>query len=335
MRACIYGAGSLGTVLGAYFSKAHESVDLISQDESHVHALNTYGAKITGTVDFVQAVRALLPSQMTDQYDIIFLMTKHLHNRDVAQYLRAYLSPLGVVVCLQNGIPEPGLIEDLGVHHVLGCVAEWNAVRIAPGCCELMSKPRQMVFRMGVNTYVSAIVRSEVWRLLSKVGTVMMEADLAGVRWSKLLFHAPFSGLGTVIGGTVGDVLRDRHVRSLAVQCMKEIIDVGHAARVTFSPTYGNNIIHLFDCYNIVRQKLVEMLLPITMRRYVNIEPVMLQDVRHNEKCEVNAINGVICDYGRRYGVPTPINDGIWSLILQIEEHEIPIMHDNYRALLN
>ena len=65
MRAMIYGAGALGTVLGAYIAKAGVEIDLVNRNKAHVAALREKGAHITGTVDFVQPVSALLPEEMT------------------------------------------------------------------------------------------------------------------------------------------------------------------------------------------------------------------------------------------------------------------------------
>ena len=39
MRCAIYGAGSLGTVLGAYMTKNGAQVDLINRNKAHVAAL--------------------------------------------------------------------------------------------------------------------------------------------------------------------------------------------------------------------------------------------------------------------------------------------------------
>ena len=46
MKTAIYGAGSLGTVLGAYLAKAGVDVDLITRNREHVEALNRDGAQI-------------------------------------------------------------------------------------------------------------------------------------------------------------------------------------------------------------------------------------------------------------------------------------------------
>ena len=78
MRLAIMGAGSLGTILGAYIAKAGYEIDLIDAYEEHVRALNENGAHVVGAVDFVQKERlhALLPEDMEGAYDLIIYMAK-------------------------------------------------------------------------------------------------------------------------------------------------------------------------------------------------------------------------------------------------------------------
>lgn len=75
MRAAIYGAGSLGTILGAFISKAGGKIELINRNKAHVEALKKSGAKVTGTLNFTQKVDAYTVDEMSGIYDIIFLMT--------------------------------------------------------------------------------------------------------------------------------------------------------------------------------------------------------------------------------------------------------------------
>ena len=49
-RYAIYGAGSLGTVLGAFIQKNGGRIDLINRNKAHVEALRQNGAVIRGTV---------------------------------------------------------------------------------------------------------------------------------------------------------------------------------------------------------------------------------------------------------------------------------------------
>lgn len=52
MRVAIYGAGSLGTILGAYISKGGVDIELINRNKAHVEALKNNGAHVVGTVEF-------------------------------------------------------------------------------------------------------------------------------------------------------------------------------------------------------------------------------------------------------------------------------------------
>ncbi|MBQ4158656.1 MAG: 2-dehydropantoate 2-reductase, partial [Clostridia bacterium] len=63
-RYAIYGAGSLGTVLGAYITKNGGNIDLINRNKAHVAALNEKGARITGKTEMLVKVRAYTPDQM-------------------------------------------------------------------------------------------------------------------------------------------------------------------------------------------------------------------------------------------------------------------------------
>ena len=206
MRIAIYGAGSLGTVLGAYLSKNGVAVDLINHNRAHVEALKTKGAHITGTVDFTVPVSALLPEEMTGSYDIIFLMTKQLDNRAVVTGLKDRLAEDGLIVTLQNGIPEDLIASVVGPEHTVGVVVEWGATLSSPGESTLTSAPDSLSFHMGGMPGLPKQQLLRVKEVLENMCPVHIEENLPGARWSKLLINATFSGLGTVMGGTFGDV---------------------------------------------------------------------------------------------------------------------------------
>lgn len=106
MKTAIYGAGSLGTVLGAYLAKAGVDVDLITRNREHVEALNRDGAKIIGTVNMTVPVHALTPDEMTEKYELIILLTKQLDNVNVLKKLQKNMTDDCIVCTLQNGLPE-------------------------------------------------------------------------------------------------------------------------------------------------------------------------------------------------------------------------------------
>ena len=319
MRSAIYGAGSLGTVMGAWLARNGVQIDLINRNRKHVDALNKSGAHITGTVNMTVPVHALLPEEMTGRYDIIFLMTKQLNNRETVAFLKDYLAADGVIVTLQNGIPEESIAEIVGPDHTIGVTVEWGATMDAPGSSRLTSDPASLSFHMGSMPGIPDSKLEQVKAVLEKMCPVVIENNLPGARWSKLLINATFSGLGTVMGGTFGDVAKDPEARNLAASCMKEVIDVGRAAGVTFAPVQGKDLVSLFYWSNPVKKALAKLIMPIAMKKHAAIEPSMLQDLRKSKPCEIDAINGVVCEWGRKEGIRTPVNDRIVKLVHEIQ----------------
>lgn len=94
MRIAVYGAGAMGTVLGALLARSGADVDLISRNRSHIEAMKEHGARLywkTEERETKQQVCALLPEEMKGKYDIVFLMTKQRENRQIAAFLKDYL----------------------------------------------------------------------------------------------------------------------------------------------------------------------------------------------------------------------------------------------------
>lgn len=331
VRCAIYGAGSLGTVLGAYMTKNGAQVDLINRNKAHIAALKEHGARIKGTVEMTVPVTALTPDEMSGKYDVILLMTKQLYNAEVVTTLKNYLAENGVIVTLQNGLPEPGIAEIIGEEHTMGCVVEWGAAMDAPGECTLTSAPDSLSFHMGKMDGITDEQFHTVKELLEKMCPVHEEENLLGARWSKLLINATFSGLGTVVGGVFGDVSENKDGKKMAVRCMKECIDVGHAAGATFAPVQGKNITALFYYKGALKRAFAEFLVPIAMKKHRDIEPSMLQDLKKGKPCEIDSINGVVCEWGRKCNVPTPVNDRIVDVIKKIQNGELKAEPANIR----
>ena len=331
MRCAIYGAGSLGTVLGAYMTKNGVPVELVNRNKAHVAAMREKGAHITGTVEMTVPVNAITPDEMSGKYEVILLMTKQLHNPEVVTFLKPFLTDDGVIVTLQNGIPEPGIAEIVGKDHTMGCTVEWGATLSAPGECILTSDPDSLSFHMGKMDGITDAQFTMVKDLLEKMCPVHFEENLLGARWSKLLINATFSGLGTVVGGRFGDVSEDADAKKVAIRCMKECIDVGHATGVEFAPVQGKDITKLFYYKGTLKRAFALLLLPIAMKKHRAIEPSMLQDLRNGKPCEVDAINGVVCEWGRKFNIPTPINDRIVEVIKKEQSGELKLEKSNIR----
>ena len=331
MRVAIYGAGSLGTILGAYISKAGLKIELINRNKAHVEALKAKGATIVGTVQFCQHVVAYTPDEMSGQYDIIFLMTKQQHNHEVVNMLKEYLTTDGVLVTFQNGLPEVQIASILGEERVLGCTVAWGATLQSPGVCELTSAPDALSFSLGAISNQRNKHFDKVKELLEKMGTVDVEDNFIGTRWSKLLINAAFSGMSAVLGCTFGEAAQPRASRRIVQALIKECIDVCHAGNIRIEPVQGKDIVKLLNYTNSLKRAFSFFIIPIAIRKHAKLKASMLQDIEKGKLTEVDAINGAVSEYGRRVGCPTPMNDRVVEIIHKIERGELSPSFDNLK----
>lgn len=325
MRTAIYGAGSLGTILGAFISRGGVEIDLINRNKAHVEALKAKGATVTGTLDFVQPVRAFTVDEFRADnviYDIIFLMTKQLDNKTVVTELKEHLAPEGVIVTLQNGIPELLIGDIVGPDRVLGCAVAWGATMLGPGVCELTSEPDSLSFSLGTISSSRSARYDEVRQLLQMMGTVEEESNFIGCRWSKLLINSALSGMSAVLGCTFGEAAGDKRSRAVVQALIKECIDVCAAGGIKIEPIQGKDVVKLLDYHGPVKKWLSFMIIPIAIKKHALLKASMLQDLEKGKPTEVDAINGVVCEFGRRVGCPTPMNDKVVDIIHSIERDE-------------
>lgn len=322
MRAAIYGAGSLGTILGAFITKGGVEIELINRNKAHVEALQQSGAIVTGTLNFTQKVKACTPNEMEGVYDIIFLMTKQQQNGEVVAFLKDFLAPDSVIVTLQNGIPELGIAEIVGEERVLGCTVAWGATLKGPGVCELTSSPDSLTFSLGNLSGKENPKFQQVKSLLEMMGPVELDSNFIGTRWSKLLINSAFSGMSAVLGCTFGEAAKDRRSRSVVQMLIKECIDVCAAGGIKIEPVQGKDIVKLLDYHNPVKKAISNFIIPIAIRKHALLKASMLQDLEKGKLTEVDAINGVVSAYGRKVGCPTPMNDKVVEIVHSIERGE-------------
>lgn len=323
MRVAIYGAGSLGTILGAFISKGGEKVELINRNKAHVEALQAKGAQVVGMLNFNQHVTAYTPTEMSGQYDIIFLMTKQQHNAQVVNMLKDYLASDGVLVTFQNGLPEVQIAEILGEERVLGCTVAWGATLQEPGVCELTSAPDALSFSLGTISTHHNKHFDKVKELLELMGRVDVEDNFLGTRWSKLLINAAFSGMSAVLGCTFGEAAGPRESRRIVQALIKECIDVCKAGEIRIEPVQGKDIVKLLDYSNPIKRAFSFFIIPIAIRKHAKLKASMLQDIEKGKLTEVDAINGAVAAVGRKVGCPTPMNDKVVEIIHRIEQGEL------------
>ncbi len=321
MRAVIIGAGSLGTIIGALMTHGGRQVDLVDANEEHVAVLNRVGARITGEMDLLVPVHALTPAQMSGQYDLVFLLNKQTANDAVLRHLLPFLHDDSIVCTLQNGIPEPRVATFVSAQRTIGGAVGFGATWIGPGVSQLTTREeavRKFAFEIGEIDGVTRPRLAQVQAYLSCVGTTQILPDLLGIRWSKVLMNATFSGMSAALGCTFGEVMDDPRALRCIAFLADETVCAAHAAGHRMAPMQGED----FEQFLLTPSTEADAQTPLIERiwsQHRQLRASMLQDLEKGRDTEINFINGVVRDTGRQFAVATPFNDRVIELVLEAQ----------------
>lgn len=331
MRIAIYGAGAMGTVLGAFITKGGYAPDLITRNVAHVQGLKEKGASVVGMVEFNVKVSALTPTDMQGKYDVIFLMTKQRENECTAEFLKSYLADDGVVCTTQNGLPESSIESVIGKERTLGCAVSWGATFVGGGVAKLTSSKEKLTFALGC-PYVYNPKVNDVKTILESMGKVEICNNFMGARWTKLIINGCFSTLSALTGLTFGQVSKKSAARKVAQALFHENVNVCISAGVKPDKIQGHDVVKLLN-YNCKLKKAISYaLFPLAMKNHKGLTSGMYYDLKSGKKCDMPFINGAIVRTAKEFCVPCPLNEKALQLCAAIESGETDISEQNLKA---
>ena len=325
MRFAILGAGSLGTILGAIISKNGGDVTLIDANKEHVDHLNTNGATVTGKMDLKNVpVKAITPDQMEGIYDAVLLLTKQTVNQKALPALLPFLNENSVVCTLQNGVPEESVAAIVGKDRTVGGAVGWGAAWTAPGVAQLYTDVASMIIEIGSMTGERTEKLQRVADFIELAHPVVINDNLFGFRWSKLLMNATFSGMSAALGCTFGDVLDNEKALRCAVHIGNELIQVARAKGITLEEIVPGKDFYVFEYGDEAgMQKAMEFARGVwSVHRPQKAS--MMQDMEKGIPCEIGYINGLVVDGGKETGIETPFNQMVVDIVKEFEAGKIP-----------
>lgn len=328
-RIAIMGAGSMGTVLGAYIAQ-HRQVDFIDAYVDHVNALNEHGATVEGTIDINVPVKAYTPDTIEGVYDLIIYFVKQTTNEQAVAALLPHVHENTIICTLQNGFPELYLAEVFGEDRIMGCTVGWGASFIRPGVSRLTSETDHMEMTLGWYRQREDDRIFAVKEIFEHMCPIHLVTNLPGARWTKLMVNCTFSGVSASLGANFGQILDSEEAMRVLAYVAKECIDVGDAAGYHMEPTLGHDLHG--ELYFDVEANRVAKTMPIYLDIWDHhraLRASMLMDLENGRKCEIDAINGVVCDMGRKVGVATPMNDKIREIVHGIMDGKYQYTFEN------
>lgn len=296
----IIGAGAMGSVYAGLMQDAGHEVHAVCKWPDHVAAIEANGLRVTGASGD-RTVR--LSSVATDTRfvpenpDLLILATKSFDVEAAAESAKPFVGPNTVVQTIQNGLGAPERVAKIidGERLAIGVVGGFGASVPEPGVAHHNSMEMIRFGSYSTLPHDELDAAAEIWR--SAGFTVKLFEDTEQMVWEKFIMNVAFSGTTCATGLTIGQVMDNETSWWVAKSCSEEAIAVAKAKGVKLD--VGDPIEHVRGLG----------------AKIPNARPSMLLDATLHRRCEVDAINGAVVDEGRKYGVPTPVNEAVSNLI--------------------
>lgn len=351
MRVLLVGCGGIGGIVAASLARTGAAVDVVTGNADIQQALLRNGMRVrdldgqewatppTGQV--VAQARELGSSARP--YELCLLATKTTTLEGALQEVLPLLRPEGDVVLLQNGLPEGRAERLLGPGRVIGCVVGWGATMLEPGFSARTSRGGLQLGRPRQKTSMPDAGLRRASELLGQAFETRIVDDLDGVRWSKLAINCATSTLGAAGGDTLGQLLRHRFVRRLALEIWGELSQVARHEGVKLAKVAGTLDIAKLAITPDERSLRIgsprlflkhSLVLAIGLK-FRRMRSSMAIAIARGRTPEIDWLNGEIVRRGEQFGVATPVNRALVALIHEIvagrSKPSLNTLYDLYR----
>ncbi|MDD5170283.1 MAG: 2-dehydropantoate 2-reductase [Syntrophales bacterium] len=290
MKIAIMGTGGVGGYFGGLLAKGGQDVTFIARG-AHLQAIRDRGLRIKSVLgDF-----AITPSKATDNpadigiVDLVLVTVKTYHTTEAAQAIKPIIGPETLVIPLQNGVEAAESIGNvIGMEHLIGGATWLSASVEEPGEIGHYSQFQRIVFGELTGRITPRVQR--VYDALNTSGaTIELVEDIQKVLWTKYVFIAAVSALGSLTRVTFGEYRHVPEARSLLTEAMEEVTDVARARGI------------LLDT------DIVEKTLSFLDGSAPGIKPSMQRDVEAGKISELESMIGHVVRSGNLLGIPTPV----------------------------
>jgi 2-dehydropantoate 2-reductase len=299
----IYGAGAIGSLLGAHLSR-HHHVTLIGHPP-HITTIQQHGLTITGHTHY----HATIPAHTTltttkPSPDLIIVTVKAYDTPTAATDIQRILTPSTIVLSLQNGlgnietlqttIPATQLIAGVTTHGARlttpGTVTHTGTGTITIGELTGTRTPR-------IQTIATALRTSGLPTTIS--------TDITTDLWKKTIANAAINPLTAYFTCPNSTLLTNPILRHTTDHIITESTHIAHAANIT------------------IQEQTMKKLTHSIIRATAHNHSSMLQSLEQGKRTEIDALNGTLATIATHHHLQAPLNTLLTSLI-HWKEHQPP-----------
>ena len=291
LRIAVIGAGAVGGYFGGRLAQAGAEVVFVARG-AHLTALRTQGLRVTSlagdfTLDRVTATDS--PAEI-GPVDYVLVAVKAWQVPEVASTLGPLLGPETAILPLENGVEAADqLSQVIGPERVLGGMCRIISFVAEPGVIRHVGATPLVALGEFDGRRSARLVRLQ--EALDRAGvSVETPADIVATLWEKLLFIAPFGGVGAVARAPIGVIRALPGTRRLIERAMQEIHTLAQARGVRMADDTVTRALAYIDT------------LPPASTASLQ------RDLAAGRPSELEALIGVVVRHGAAAGVATPVH---------------------------
>ena len=297
MKTVIMGSGGIGGYFGGILAQCGNDVTFVARGK-HLRSIQRDGLNIRSNHG-----NLTIKAKATDRVDeistpdLILFTVKTYDTPSASEELAPIMGRGTTVLTLQNGVTSQEAIEDvLGSGRVLPGLVYIESTVSSPGVISQLGGPRRIVFGEpgGKSSRRVRLIES----LLRESGILCeVSNDIVKELWNKFLFICALAGVTSTARLTLGEILDSEVSRWAFEEAIRETYSVGLAHKVNL--TEGT----------------VEAAISVANSMNPKMKSSMQRDLEAGRRLEIDALNGVVTNLGRRYGIRVPVNQCIYSFI--------------------
>ncbi len=283
MRIAVLGSGAVGGYYGGRLAQAGQDVRFLYHSE--YEAVRERGLRLE-SVDgnWHGPVSAFRDADSLGPCDVALVCFKSAQSDLFPELLPKVLVPGGTAVCLMNGLGHEELLARVvGPERVAAGAAFICSERTGPGTVLHTAAGGLALasyFPEG-RSRVQAVCRDMEDRFLSAKVPCQALPDGRAVKWGKLVWNIPFSGLSVYAGGIATDrIVADPALRAFAVDLMAETLRAAAACGVELDPRSSGRNMAQTESMGAYRPS---MLVDFLLGRPLELEAIVAEPLRRGE----------------------------------------------------
>lgn len=330
MKIIVAGAGAIGGTVAVLFKQAGLDVSIMCHSASSKEIIEKEGFYLHGAKGehHVQFDCYCTAEELEGkEFDIVIIATKYAHMAECARTMLPFVKEGGLVIGMQNGILTEELGEIVGRDKVVGCMLGFGATRNAVNDVTMTSKGE---FYVGMLDGRRPELLETFAKMLGNILPTEISMEIKRQQYSKLIINSCINAVAGITGKKLGEILKDNRAKDVFLNIAREGMAVAKAMGVDV-PKYGVMLEYKLLALgnNKIYNGLCKFVVSMVGKLYSDVKPSTLQSLEKGELTEIDVLNGYFVKNGDAFGVDTPVNDKLVSMIHEIERGERKMTSDN------